>query len=296
MNTKITLKNIASYKEEAKLETDKKINLVYGLNGTGKTILSNYLYEKNKKDDIKTGNDYQECADNFDQNTKMLVYNERFIESILYEKMKGVFTLSSENKQAEKNIKTAESQLKIEQENQKQLNDNLNNLQKDFSQKTNHIQSKIWKIKEKYTGGDRLLDYCLEGLKGKKETLFKYLYEVSKSNNKLEETIDGLKSTLRSIKKGQTIQSIPKLELNDNTKNKSDNTPDTAEDNSNNCYDIENHSIFTEIIIGSQNSSVSQLIEQLQNSDWVRKGLKYLPKDIEEAVKCPFLSSPIARS
>ena len=39
MNVKIILKNIASYKE-AELEIDKKINLIYGLNGVGKTILS----------------------------------------------------------------------------------------------------------------------------------------------------------------------------------------------------------------------------------------------------------------
>ncbi len=46
MITKIGLNCIASYKNIAALETDKKINLIYGLNGTGKSTLSNFFYDK----------------------------------------------------------------------------------------------------------------------------------------------------------------------------------------------------------------------------------------------------------
>lgn len=46
MITNIGLNCIASYKNLAALETDKKINLVYRLNGTGKSTLSNFLYDK----------------------------------------------------------------------------------------------------------------------------------------------------------------------------------------------------------------------------------------------------------
>ena len=44
MITKINLNNVASYKSLTALETDKKVNLIYGLNGTGKSTLSNYLF------------------------------------------------------------------------------------------------------------------------------------------------------------------------------------------------------------------------------------------------------------
>ncbi|PSD44229.1 hypothetical protein C7E23_03125 [Elizabethkingia anophelis] len=47
MITKINLNNVASYKSHTTLETDKKINLIYGLNGTGKSTLSNFLHKKN---------------------------------------------------------------------------------------------------------------------------------------------------------------------------------------------------------------------------------------------------------
>ncbi len=84
MNVKITLQNIVSYKK-AGLEIDKKINLIYGLNGVSKTILSNYLYEKSKKEN---GFDFQNCKDNFDKDEKIFVYNEKFIEDIFMKKTK----------------------------------------------------------------------------------------------------------------------------------------------------------------------------------------------------------------
>ena len=52
--------------------------------------------------------------------------------------------------------------------------------------------------------------------------------------------------------------------------------------------EIENNPIFKEKILGRKDSSVASLINQLNNSDWVKKGLQYLPKDIKEVIKCPF--------
>ena len=40
------MNNVASYKTSTSLETDKKVNLLYGLNGTGKSTLSNFLYNR----------------------------------------------------------------------------------------------------------------------------------------------------------------------------------------------------------------------------------------------------------
>jgi len=40
MISKITIKDVASYKKEAILETDKRVNLIYGLNGVGKSTIA----------------------------------------------------------------------------------------------------------------------------------------------------------------------------------------------------------------------------------------------------------------
>ena len=267
----ISLQNVASYKKKAELNTDKKINLVYGLNGTGKTVLSNYLYGKNKKNSQKNQDqsDFQDCSDNFDKNAKILVYNAQFIEDnfITQDKIKGIFTLSSKNKQALENIKTAEENLKKLTKEKESLEDQIISLQGQFKEKKDYIFQQVWKIKQEYTGGDRLLDYCLDGLK-KSQKLFEYLSKIQKPENKPQETIERLKQTLKEIKQGTEIQLIQKLTI------KSDNT--------------EKNSIFTEAIVGSKSSVVSQLIERLNNSDWVKQGIEYLPKEIPESIECPF--------
>ena len=93
------------------------------------------------------------------------------------------------------------------------------------------------------------------------------MHEIPKSKPE-KITIEELKSTLQSIREGTEVSLISQLKINPSR--------------------VEEDPVFQETIIGSQDSSVSQLIKKLQNSDWVQEGLKYLPKDIKEAVECPF--------
>ncbi|MBU3978595.1 AAA family ATPase [Patescibacteria group bacterium] len=100
MITKVSIKKVASYGENpAVLETTEKINLIYGLNGAGKTVFSNYLANKDSSD-------FSNCSIEGLDNEKILVYNQNFIEKNFYEKstQKGIFTLSSENKVAEEKM------------------------------------------------------------------------------------------------------------------------------------------------------------------------------------------------
>ena len=73
MITKIAMNQVASYKNTATLETDKKVNIIYGLNGTGKTTLSDFLYDC--KDPRFTN-----CSLVGLNNEELLVYNQRFIK------------------------------------------------------------------------------------------------------------------------------------------------------------------------------------------------------------------------
>lgn len=94
MITKINLKNVACYKNHTTLETDKKINLIYGLNGTGKSTLSNFLYKRDEEP-------FSHCSiEGLDNDNQILVYNQSFIEDNFYESnsLKGIFTLSEQNK------------------------------------------------------------------------------------------------------------------------------------------------------------------------------------------------------
>ena len=51
----------------------------------------------------------------------------------------------------------------------------------------------------------------------------------------------------------------------------------------------EENKIFESIIVGNEDSVVSNLIKELGNSDWVKKGLSFIPNTIEpDGAPCPF--------
>ena len=69
-----------SYKNMAVFETDKNINLIYGLNGSGKSTLSEFLRKR-------TDNEYAECSISplLDEDTEeILVYNENYVNDVFY--------------------------------------------------------------------------------------------------------------------------------------------------------------------------------------------------------------------
>ncbi|WP_418263031.1 AAA family ATPase [Flavobacterium faecale] len=267
MITKLNINKVASYKNPTALETDKKVNLVYGLNGTGKSTLSNFL---NQHSDEK----YKDCTiEALDESHEIIVYNQKFISENFFEpeNQKGIFTLSKENKEAETNIANAIkeiSTLKIEEETKSK---ELEIEKTAINQKENIAKDSIWKIKTDYSGGDRVLEFCLEGHKGSKDSLYNQIISLTKPNTKPAKNIDDLKSDLQSIS-GDNAQKFTTL------------SQITFSSQS-----VENESLFNNQIVGNENSSVSRLIKELGNSDWVKTGLLFLPETkTQENSTCPF--------
>ena len=86
MITKINLNNVTSYKSLTALETDKKVNLIYGLNGTGKSTLSNYLHQLSDEK-------YKNCSiEGLDDNHEILVYNQTFIQENFFGKSNSIYS------------------------------------------------------------------------------------------------------------------------------------------------------------------------------------------------------------
>ncbi|RSO15883.1 hypothetical protein EA762_15940 [Acinetobacter pittii] len=263
----INLKNVASYKSNATLETDKKINLIYGLNGAGKSTFSNFLHQRI---DPK----YKDCSiDGLEDDHEVLVYNQAFIQENFFEveNLKGIFTLSKENKEAETKISNALKEIKKIQDEIGKQKSELEDEKRTIVQEQNAAKETVWKIKNDYSGGDRVLEFCLDGYKGSKDNLFNYLLGLSKPNIKPQKSIDDLKNDFQSISgdNPQKYLSLPKINFS--------------------SQDIEIESLFSKHIVGNENSTVSQLIKMLGNSDWVKAGLKYIPQNgLNENLNCPF--------
>lgn len=266
MITKINLNDVTSYKSLTYLETDKKVNLIYGLNGTGKSTLSDFLYDKS--DSIFT-----KCSLEGFNNEEILVYNQRFIKDYFYEpdNLNGIFTLSKGNKEAEEKIRNAEAAIKKVEVDKTKKNESIGKLNNDITKKKQTAENTTWEIKGTYTGGDRVLEFCLEGLKGKKEKLFNHISAIAKPSQKPNKTTEQLKKEVEALQgdNAQKLDSLPAINFA--------------------SHKLETGSLLQKEIIGNENSLVAGLIKQLDNSDWVKEGLKYLPDDIaDEKGPCPF--------
>lgn len=267
MISKVTLNRIACYKKNAVLETDKKVNLIYGLNGTGKSTISNFFHKRN---DAR----FKHCSiDGLDDDDDILVYNQEFIRENFFEpeNLKGIFTLSKANKDAEEKIANAEAEIariKAAKSSKEEERDKAN---KELERTQKSAKDKLWAIKTKYSGGDRVLEFCLEGYKGDGLRLLTYIVSIPKPAAKPGRTIDQLKEDLRSLS-GDNAQKIEKL--------KKLAFPGVQ---------IERDTIFEKQIVGNENSTVSEFISRFGCSDWVKLGLKYVSEAMENKNEtCPF--------
>ena len=148
MITKINLNNVASYKSLTALETDKKVNLIYGLNGTGKSTLSDYLHQR-------TDEKYKNCSvEGLDDNHEILVYNQTFIRENFFEaeNLKGIFTLSKENKEAETKIANALKEIEKLKSEEETKSKELETEKTSINQKQETAKNTVWKIKNASEG------------------------------------------------------------------------------------------------------------------------------------------------
>lgn len=267
MLNSINLNKVASYKNKVSLVTDKKVNLIYGLNGAGKSTFSNYLHDRN---DHK----YKDCSiDGLNSNHELIVYNQKFIQENFFEadNLKGIFTLSKQNKDAEIKISNALKEIKKLEDERGIKSAELETEKYSINQKMETAKNAVWKIKIDYSGGDRVLELCLEGYKGSKDNLFNHIVGLAKPIAKPTKSIEDLKTDLQSIS-GDNAQKYSLLSLI-----------------TFNSQNLEEEALFGKQIVGNENSTVSQLIKQLGNSDWIKEGLQYLPeKQIQENSTCPF--------
>ena len=251
----------------AVLETDKNINLIYGLNGSGKSTLSEYLRKR-------TDDEYTECSilPLLDENAEeILVYNENYVNEVFYssDSQKGIFSLSKENAEARKRIDAANAALQIaNREFQKQELLRKTALETWTSAKA-IFANRFWQIKTQYTGGDRVLEYCFIGLKSSKELLLNYIIGLAKPSCEPAYSVEQLKEEIQRLNeaRGTQIPFIPEIKFS--------------------AGDIEKDFLFQEVITGNANSRVAKLIDDLHNSDWVKVGLGFDAKDV-----CPFCQRP----
>jgi wobble nucleotide-excising tRNase len=261
--TELNINGVASYKSKSILSPTRKTSLIYGLNGAGKSTISEFLYNQGEPR-------FAKCSVKLSQPCDFLVYNQSFLNDYFYEEddLKGIFTLSKENKvalqQIEAETKELEKHRAAQQENSAASSANSAKLDQEKSK----ASTKIWEIKTKYAGGDRVLEFCLDGLK-KTDLLFQHVLGLSLPEAAPDYTADDLKTEASSIE-GEgavTYNKVPNISAG--------------------WLSIEGNPLWSKIIVGSQEGSVAEFIAKAGNFDWVSEGLQFVSNDKDQQ-ECPF--------
>lgn len=265
----IEIKNCPPYdKWGSELKDCKKINFIYGANGSGKTTISEYLrnYTKNVER-------FNSCKIKFNNNftTPIYVYNRQFrkLNFIQEEGIPGVFTLGQDLIQDKQEIE--------------KLKADLNDLiEKD--EKTKESRDK--KIEEEKEKNENFKENAWEEILKRNEHDFKDAFTGCRS--KKIEFIDELKRRFKSPK-GQLYNRDKLLERSSILfKSKPIEVDKLNIISKKSLEDIEkifDDLIWNQIIVGSDDVEISKLIKVLDNSSWVHEGVKYLQEDNSI---CPF--------
>lgn len=127
-------------------------------------------------------------------------------------------------------------------------------------------KDEMWKIKTQYSGGDRVLEFCLDGLKNNKDALIAHLLAVEKKD--IDYTITQRKQEAGELQDDANVKEIINMI-------------------SLGVVDIEESELLSKVIVGNNNSSIAKVIEELDNSDWVHQGMEYINLESNDRI-CPF--------
>jgi wobble nucleotide-excising tRNase len=267
--TELNIDAVTSYKSLSSINPINKTCLMYGLNGAGKSTISEYLYNP-------TNPLYNKCSIKQNPVCEMLVYNQSFLNDYFYEEdsLKGIFTLSKENKSVLQQVESESKNLEALLTSQVQKAEDISTISTRIEQEKSKASSKTWEIKTKYSGGDRVLEFCLDGLK-RTEPLFQHISSLKLPSEAPKYTIEELKTEMSLIEGDGAVHlsTISTLVAD--------------------WLDIETNPLFTKVIVGSQEGSVAEFIGKLGNSDWVKQGLRYINLNgSQEPQTCPFCQEP----
>ena len=262
----ISLSKTATYGDQPEvLGPLRRVNFIFGTNGTGKTTISRVIAD---------GAGYAQCGVSWKDGRPLraLVYNRDFVErNFGGSELKGVFTLGEKQVKAQEEIKLKKEEADGYKEKVANLkrtlegDDSASGKRGDLAQLEASFQERCW---EAYGKHKERLSQAFEGFRNsKKDFKTKVLLEAG-SNKSSTVPLDDLHKRAETIF-GKTLTEAAVV-------------PDVSFAL---LLGYETDPIIKTRVIGKEDVNIADMIKKLGNSDWVREGRSYY--EANEGY-CPF--------
>jgi len=264
MIEKIEMKQVASFGEQTTIISElKTINVFYGENGAGKSTIGKFLSNQFEADFHGCNVWWKDGIKN-----EIYVYNKDFVDITLREtKIKGVFTLGKESAEIKELVSEATDIRNYYHGKLSEFSKNIESNKELILSERIVFNDKCWDLKNEY---DNIFKDAFKGFRNSKEQFAaKCIESISQD---AEIGIENLVSQARVVfsEKRSRMTLIPEIVIQ-------------------NVQKCENEEIYRKKIVGRADVPVSELINRLNNSDWVRQGLTYF-----HASRCPFCQQQVS--
>lgn len=261
MISKIFLDKIATYNSVE--FAPSKVNYIYGGNGSGKTTISKVIANKTN---------YPNCIVEIEDDAlDKCVYNCDFVKEHFSQSssVKGIFTLGKDTKDAQEYIEKKKTELDELTQNIKGNKENIKKLEGNIQTEIDIFEKQAWAVKKKY------------------EEPFRKAYVGYMASMKA--------FSMKCLnEKANTFELIDFEKLVERRRVLFDKSSERYEQLSNitthRIAELEKSNILSIPVIGKEDAQIGELINKLQNSDWVNNGRQYMTDSVS---KCPFCQQPI---
>jgi wobble nucleotide-excising tRNase len=257
---------VATYLNPTRLSDLRRINYIFGANGTGKTTISRIIARA-------VGHEHCPLTWQGGVELQCMVYNQDFVEQNFNQDgpLQGVFTLGVDQVEAKREIKRLLPAIEKIDDQISSLNNQLNGEDgqsgkcKELVDLEPILRDRCWKQKQLH---DEHFQVAFTGARSSAERFKDRVLAEQASNSAELRSLDELKEKAKTVYSSNIERATPLGYI-------------SADE----LISAETGSLLQKVIVGNQDVDIADLIDRLGNSDWVKQGRLYHEQQPDT---CPF--------
>lgn len=291
----IHIEGVATYKGEGRwLDDLKRVNFIFGRNGTGKTTISRVIHNSKLPERTDRSDNYEDCdieyrSDDYKDcdvkysnncNSDVLVYNKDFVHKNFSQDaegsgLKGIFTLGEGSIETKAKIKKNDEEIKKLQKAINEYEGTVKEKEEERLRFDKTLKNACWDKKAEFS---KEFPDVFKGYHRSMEGFRDAILEYQPLNAETAFDKDDVKSKY-DIAYGGDSETLPRLNpISDSVERVT-------------SFYRETETLLREPILGSDNVVIADMIVKLGNHDWVRKGIDFLQANDNE--HCPFCQQTV---